>query len=97
MRAEIADLIFLDITKGQGGAALCALRRHPLTRHIPVIMDCGNEQNIELFFCSRIGADDFMRQPFPRFEVFPRIEGLLDVEVVPRPVAEPREGVSKIY
>lgn len=25
MRAEIADLIFLDITKGQGGAALRAL------------------------------------------------------------------------
>ncbi|HUX89630.1 MAG TPA: hypothetical protein VMV48_02940 [Gallionellaceae bacterium] len=32
-----------------------------------------------------------MKKPISRFEVFPRIEGLLDVDMVPRRIAEPRE------
>jgi len=68
-------------------AALRALRRDPLTQHIPVIMISGNEQATELFFGSRIGADDFMKKPFSRFEVFARIERLLDAEMIPRRIA----------
>ena len=88
-RTESPDLIFLDIILPgvNGFAALRALRRDPLTQHIPVIMISGNEQATELFFGSRIGADDFMKKPFSRFEVFARIERLLDAEMIPRRIA----------
>lgn len=88
-RAEKPDLIFLDIILPgiNGFAALRTLRRDPITRNIPVIMISGNEQATELFFGSRIGADDFMKKPFSRFEVFARIERLLDENMVPRRMA----------
>ena len=88
-RSEVPDLIFLDIILPgiNGFAALRTLRRDPLTAEIPVIMISGNEQATELFFGSRIGADDFMKKPFSRFEVFARIERLLDVNMVPRRIA----------
>lgn len=86
---ENPDLIFLDIILPgvNGFAALRTLRRDPLTAHIPVIMISGNEQATELFFGSRIGADDFMKKPFSRFEVFARIERLLDANKVPRRIS----------
>lgn len=88
-QAEKPDLIFLDIILpgSNGFAMLRALRRDPLTRHIPVIMISGNEQATELFFGSRIGADDFMKKPFSRHEVFARIERLLDADMIPRRIA----------
>jgi twitching motility two-component system response regulator PilH len=80
------NLIFLDIVMpGMNGfAALRALRRDPVTQNIPVIMMSGNEHATEQFFGSRIPADDFMKKPFSRMEVFARIEGLLDQEFVPQ-------------
>jgi CheY-like chemotaxis protein len=85
------ELIFLDIVlPGMNGfAALRAIRRDPATRDIPVIMMSGNEQAMEQFFGTRIGADDFMKKPFSRYEVFFRIERLLDDELIPRR-AKPR-------
>ena len=100
-RAEKPDLIFLDIILPgvNGFAALRTLRRDPLTRNIPVIMISGNEQATELFFGSRIGADDFMKKPFSRFEVFARIERLLDADMIPRRIAvasvEPEPGLPE--
>ena len=60
------ELIFLDIVlPGMNGfAALRAIRRDPMLRDIPVIMMSGNEQAMEKFFGTRIGADDFMKKPF---------------------------------
>lgn len=89
-RGKHPDIIFLDIVlPGMNGfAALRSLRRDPLTRDIPVIMISGNEQATEQFFGSRIGADDFMKKPFSRLEVFARIGRLLDDELVPRRRAE---------
>jgi DNA-binding response OmpR family regulator len=86
---EKPDLIFLDIVLPgvNGFAALRSLRKDPITQNIPVIMISGNEQATELFFGSRIGADDFMKKPFSRFEVFARIERLLDANMVPRRIA----------
>jgi twitching motility two-component system response regulator PilH len=80
------ELIFLDIMlPGMNGfAALRTIRRDPLTRDIPVIMMSGNEQAVEQFYGSRIGADDFMKKPFARDELFFRIEALLDNNCVPR-------------
>lgn len=85
-RSEIPDLIFLDIVlPGMNGfAALRALRRDPITRDIPIIMISGNEQATEEFYVQRIGADDFMKKPFSRAEVFARIERLLDDKQMPR-------------
>jgi twitching motility two-component system response regulator PilH len=75
-----------------GFAALRAIRRDPDLRDIPVIMMSGNEQAVEQFFGTRIGADDFMKKPFSRYEIFFRIERLLDNNLTPRrsfPRAEP--------
>ncbi len=83
---ERPDLIFLDIVlPGMSGfAALRLMRRNPKTQHIPIIMISGNEQATEQFYANRIGADDFMKKPFSRFEVFARIERLLDADLIPR-------------
>jgi PleD family two-component response regulator len=84
--AERPNLIFLDIVlPGMNGfAALRQLRREPGTREIPIIMISGNEQATEQFYAQRIGADDFMKKPFSRSEVFMRIERLLDADQVPK-------------
>lgn len=85
-RTQSPELIFLDIVlPGMDGfAALRQLRRDPYTRDIPVIMISGNEQATEQFYVHRIGADDFMKKPFARAEVFARIERLLDGNQVPK-------------
>jgi DNA-binding response OmpR family regulator len=74
------DLIFLDIVlPGMNGfGALRAIRKDPTTQHIPVIMISGNEHATEQFYANKIGADDFMKKPFSRYEVFAHIEMLLD-------------------
>jgi twitching motility two-component system response regulator PilH len=83
-RTEKPDLIFLDIVMpGMNGfAALRALRHDARTADIPVIMISGNAQATELFYAHRIGADDFMRKPFTREDVFARIERRLDANFV---------------
>ena len=77
-RKECPDLIFLDIVlPGMNGfAVLRTLRRDPLTRHIPIVMISGNLQATEQFYVQRFGADDFMKKPFGRGEVFARIQHL---------------------
>ena len=61
-----------------------AIRKNPSTQHVPVIMISGNEHATEQFYANRIGADDFMKKPFSRFEIFARIENLLDASQMPR-------------
>lgn len=94
-RTEKPELIFLDIVlPGMNGfAALRHLRRDPVTRDIPVIMISGNEQATEQFFGTRIGADDFMKKPFSRYEIFARIERLLDENLVPRRMPMVRDAM----
>src|SRR5689334_12493497 len=95
--AERPDLVFLDIVlPGMSGfAALRQLRRQPATRDIPIIMMSGNEQATEQFYAQRIGADDFMKKPFSRSEVFARIEKLLDADQVPkRPPPHPAAAIQ---
>lgn len=91
------ELLFLDIMlPGMNGfAALRTIRRDPATRDTPVIMMSGNEQAMEQFFGTRIGADDFMKKPFSRYEVFFRIEHLLDDDFIPRR-ATPRTAESHL-
>jgi len=77
-RKEKPDLIFLDIVMpGMNGfAVLRALRREPQTHDIPIVMISGNLQATEQFYVQRFGADDFMKKPFGRGEVFARIQHL---------------------
>ncbi len=79
IRQEKPDLVFLDIVlPGMNGfAALRVIRRDPRVRDIPVIMISGNEQATEEFYAKRIGADDFMKKPFSRSEVFAHMESLV--------------------
>lgn len=97
VREHKPDLIFLDIVlPGMNGfAALRALRRDPLTQAIPIIMISSNEQATEQFFGSKIGADDFLKKPFNRTEVFSRIARLLDNDGVPRRVNDGNEAGGK--
>ena len=85
-RNQHPDLIFLDIVlPGMNGfAALRTMRKDQLTWQIPIIMISGNEQATEQFYAERIGADDFMKKPFSRYEIFARIEHLLDEDRCPR-------------
>lgn len=77
---DMPDLIFLDLVlPGMSGfEALRKLRKNDITREIPIIMMSGNEAAIEEFYVQRIGADDFMKKPFSRAEVFARVEKLID-------------------
>lgn len=89
--SEQPDLIFLDIVLPglNGFAALRRLRKDERTARIPVIMISGNPQAAEQFYLERIGADDFMKKPFGRAEVFTRIEKLVRVGDLPgRSVSE---------
>ena len=78
-------LIFLDIVLPgiNGFQALRQLRKDPRTKDVPVIMISGNVQATERYYAERIGADDFMKKPFSRFEVFHRIERLLNEQFIP--------------
>lgn len=91
-RKETPNLIFLDIVLPgiDGFNALRTLRRDPATAHVPIIMISGNAAATEQFYVQRIGADDFMKKPFARAEVFSRIERVLDDNGVPRHAARPR-------
>jgi twitching motility two-component system response regulator PilH len=85
-RRERPGLIFLDIVlPGMSGfTALRTLRHDPVTKDIPIVMISGNAQATEQFYVQRIGADNFMKKPFSRAEVFTYIERLLDEQFVPR-------------
>lgn len=78
-RTQKPDLIFLDIVLPgiSGFQVLRALRRDPLTKIIPIVMISGNVQATEQFYVQRFGADDFMKKPFGRAEVFERIGTLV--------------------
>ena len=93
------DLLLLDfMMPGMNGfGALRAIRKDPSTQHIPVVMISGNEHATEQFYANKIGADDFMKKPFSRFEVFAHIELLLDAERMPRRKGAPPEVPPRVY
>jgi twitching motility two-component system response regulator PilH len=79
VKEQKPDLIFLDIVLPgiNGFQVLRTLRRSPITKNIPIIMISGNVQATEKYYAERIGADDFMKKPFSRYEVFHRIENFI--------------------
>lgn len=91
-------MIFLDIVlPGMNGfAALRLIRKDPRLQGVPVVMISGNEHATEQFYANRIGADDFMKKPFSRYEIFSRIESLLDADLIPQRKAAPRSQAEAI-
>ena len=96
LRTEKPDFVFLDIVlPGMNGfAALRLMRKDDATHDIPVIMISGNEQATEQFYAKRIGADDFMKKPFSRHEVFARIENLIAANKLRNLLAD--ESISSV-
>lgn len=78
-RSELPAMIFLDVVMpGMNGfSVLRKLRHDPLTCHIPIIMISGNQQATEQFYLQRYGADDFMKKPFDRDDVYERMARLV--------------------
>lgn len=79
-RAERPELIFLDVVlPGMSGFdALRHFRKQAETATTPVIMISGNAMATEQFYVKRIGADEFMKKPFGRVEVFSVIQKLVE-------------------
>ena len=82
LRKNKPDLIFLDvILPGMSGFdVLRRIRRSTYVGKVPVIIMSGNDAATEEYYVRRIGADDFMRKPCSRAEVFSRVERLLDLK-----------------
>lgn len=97
-RSEHPDVVFLDIVlPGMNGfAALRNLKRDPETREIPVIMMSGNMQATEQFYAQRIGADSFLKKPFPRAELFASLERLLGASRLPTALEDADQGPTVV-
>lgn len=82
LRKNKPNLIFLDIVMpGMSGFdVLRRIRRSQYVGTVPVIIMSGNEAATEEYYVRRIGADDFMRKPCSRAEVFSRVERLLELQ-----------------
>jgi len=82
LRVSRPDLIFLDIVMPglSGFDVLRRIRRSQDVGTVPVIVMSGNEAATEEYYVRRIGADDFMRKPCSRAEVFSRVERLLGLK-----------------
>ena len=82
LRKNKPSLIFLDIILPgiNGFEVLRRIRRSHYVAKTPVIAMSGNEAATEEYYIRRIGADDFMRKPCTRAEVFTRVERLLALQ-----------------
>ena len=82
LRKNKPSLIFLDLVMpGMSGFdVLRRIRRSQYVGKVPVIIMSGNEAATEEYYVRRIGANDFMRKPCSRAEVFSRVERLLDLK-----------------
>ncbi len=91
-RAELPDLILCDIDMPGGPSglkALVALRNHPLTSAIPLILMTG-----KTIFTMRdamdLGADDFLRKPLAATDIIRAIEARLVKHAALKTAAERR-------
>lgn len=83
-RAFAPDLILLDVMMpGMNGFEVCqALKRDPVTAHIPVVMITALDQREARIAGLKAGADDFLTKPVDDVALFARVKSLLRLKLV---------------
>lgn len=84
----IPDLMILDLMLPElHGFYVCeAIRRHPSTRHIPIIMLTAWASDSSRVLGLEFGADDYLTKPFSPRELVLRVEKMLRRPPVARAV-----------
>jgi two-component system phosphate regulon response regulator PhoB len=78
-RNEMPHLILLDLMLPQmNGIEVCkALKKHPATAHIPVIMLTAKSEEVDRIVGFEIGADDYVVKPCSQRELLLRVQSIL--------------------
>jgi two-component system, OmpR family, response regulator ChvI len=93
LRQSPPDLAIFDIKMPRmDGMEL--LRRLRQKSDMPVIFLTSKDEEIDELFGLKMGADDFIRKPFPQRLLVERVKAVLR-RVAPRDMSSPREGDAK--
>ena len=80
-RSEQPDVVLLDVVMPNldGLSACAAIRQHPETSHIPIVMVTtrGEESNVETAF--RNGCTDYVTKPINGIELLTKLNNILGV------------------
>lgn len=79
LERALPDLIITDIVMPQmNGYELCRwVKTHPRTKHIPVMMCSTKDQQFDLYWGLKQGADAYITKPCPVSEMICAIQTLL--------------------
>jgi two-component system cell cycle response regulator len=79
LQAEPFDVVLLDVMMPEldGLDTLDEIKRHPLFRHLPVIMVSGLEDIRSVVRCIEAGAEDYLSKPFDPVLLRARISACL--------------------
>jgi len=75
-KSENPDLILMDVIMPgiNGFRATRMINNDKQTADIPIIMMSGDNQAMQEYWVSKIGAKDFLNKPFKRGDVFSKVE-----------------------
>ncbi len=83
-RGVLPDLVVTDVMMpGMDGLTLCAaLKAHPRTRTVPIVLVTGLEDVRDKVRGLEAGADDFLTKPFHPMELKARVRSLLRIKTL---------------
>ena len=86
------DIVLLDwMLPVMSGIEVCRqIRRSPTTRELPVIFLTSKDEEIDELFGLKMGADDFIRKPFPQRLLVERVKAVLR-RFAPKDGSAPKE------
>lgn len=72
------DVVVTDVVMpGMNGFALCrALKRHPITEDVPIIICTSKNQDIDRLWGMKQGADLYMTKPFTRDQLIRAVQSV---------------------
>jgi len=75
----LPDLVVLDIImpKTNGYTVCRKLKQHPTSKHIPVVMLSSKDQESDIFWGKKQGADAYLTKPFVPHELITQVRSLL--------------------